>query len=60
MSVRRDRVHLIKGETKSLSENLAKAVMLSEAKHLKSFSAGEILRCAQDDKHRPKEFWDRL
>ena len=34
--------------------------MLSEAKHLKSFSANEILRCAQDDKHRPKESWDRL
>jgi len=33
--------------------------MLSEAKHLKSFSANEILRYAQDDKHRLKRFWDR-
>ena len=47
-------------DAQCLSQNLAKAVMLSEAKHLESFSASEILRRAQDDKHRPKEFWDRL
>ena len=48
------------GSVKSLSQNLGNAVMLSEAKHLKCFRANEILRCAQDDNHGPKEFSDRL
>ena len=51
---------LIATRAKCVSQNLAKRVTLSEAKHLKSFSASEILRCAQDAKHGPKEFWDRL
>jgi len=48
------------GYTKSLSENPAEHVMLSEAKHLKSFRANEILRFAQDDHQRFKRFSDRF
>ncbi len=44
------------GYNKSLSQNPAELVMLSEAKHLHPLNVNQILRCAQDDMHRRRRF----